>query len=42
MCPKFGFDANSDSKNYGSPMANHACGIDIHPYNLSILPIIVC
>ena len=32
--------ANIDTGNYGNPMKNHATGPDIHPYNISLLPVI--
>ncbi len=34
------FDANDNYKNYGNAMAGHANGTDIHPYNISFLPLI--
>lgn len=36
----FIFNANDDTDNYGNPMKNHATGPDIHPYNISLLPVI--
>ena len=36
----FIFNANSDSHSYGNPMYQHASGNDIHPYNISMLPLI--
>lgn len=34
------FDANRDKENMGNPMAGHANGADIHPYNISLVPLI--
>ena len=34
------FDANADNNNWGNPIAGHANGDDIHPYNIAILPLI--
>lgn len=34
------FDANRDNRNMGNPMAGHANGADIHPYNISLVPLI--
>ena len=37
------FDANNNTQNnadYSNPMANHAIGPDIHPYAISLLPLI--
>lgn len=34
------FDANSDNRSMGNPMAGHANGADIHPYNISLVPLI--
>ena len=34
------FDANQDTSSYGNPMANHANGVDIHPHNVALTPII--
>ena len=33
------FDANT-SVNYANPMAGHANGVDIHPYDIAMLPLI--
>lgn len=35
------FNANTDTSDYGNPMVNHANGDDIHPYNISMVPIII-
>lgn len=32
--------ANSDVNSYGNPMAGHAAGDDIHPYDIYLLPLI--
>lgn len=34
-----GFDANAGDKTH-NPMAGHANGNDIHPHNISLLPLI--
>ena len=34
------FDANIDNSQDGNPMAGHANGADIHPYNISLVPLI--
>jgi hypothetical protein len=34
------FSADQDYTYYGNPMAGHANGSDIHPYNISLVPII--
>lgn len=36
----FNFSANTDSSSYGNPMATHAVGPDIHPYSMSLMPLI--
>lgn len=33
-------NANQDSNNWGNPMTGHANSSDIHPYNISMLPLI--
>lgn len=39
--PGFSFSANADENSYGNPIAGHANGSDIHPYNISLIPIII-
>lgn len=34
------FSANTNTNSYGNPMAGHANGGDIHPYNIAFLPLI--
>lgn len=34
------FSANVNTNNYGNPMAGHAAGDDIHPYDIQMLPLI--
>lgn len=37
------FDANDDTQSnadYNNPMATHAVGPDIHPYSMSLMPLI--
>ena len=35
-----GFDANRDNSGYGNPCSGHATGPDIHPYAISLTPLI--
>lgn len=34
------FDADANNNSWGNPMSGHANGEDIHPYNISALPLI--
>ena len=38
--PQIFVDVNRDTNSYGNPMAGHANGADIHPYNISLVPLI--